>query len=86
VVGSRWWLRAVVAVGLRPTLWVTALRQVFVLAPRGWWRRRPYLPRPDPAYLRFRLQTAYGAGRAEPDVADLITYLRWCKAWPMLAR
>lgn len=44
-------------------------------------RRRPFLPLPDPAYLRFRLQTQYGDDRpAEPG--DVITYLHWCRAWP----
>ena len=73
----------VTAVLSHPSLWRTAVRQVKLLAPTGWWRRPPFLPVPDAAYLRFRMVTAYGgdgARAAEPD--DLLTYLRWCRAWP----
>ena len=73
--------RTVVAVGRRPSLWATTVRQVAVLAAPGWWRRAPFLPRPAPEYLRFRLQTAYGGagqGPIEPD--DLVSYLEWCRA------
>jgi hypothetical protein len=55
---------------------------VLVLAVEGWWRRAPFLPLPDAAYLRFRLQTAYGSGDRDPDPHDVITYLHWCRAWP----
>ena len=49
----------VTAVLSHPSLWATAVRQVKLLAPTGWWRRPPFLP-----------------------VPDLLTYLRWCRAWP----
>lgn len=81
-----WVLRALVAVLLRPALWVVALRQVFVLAVPGWWRRPPFLPLPDPAYLRFRLQTAYGDPARGPEPEDVVTYLHWCRQWPEVAR
>jgi hypothetical protein len=72
------WLRATLAVLVRPWLWPVALRQLLRLARRGWWRRFPFLPLPDAGYLRFRLETAYGAGRvARP--ADVLSYLRWCR-------
>jgi hypothetical protein len=77
----RAWLPSVRAVLARPVLWPTALRQLFVLARRGWWHRWPPLPLPEPAYLRFRLLTAYGRTDADPDPADLISYLRWCRSW-----
>lgn len=80
---TTWVLRAAPAVAVRPVLWPTALRQLRIMAPAGWWRRRPYLPLPAPAYLEFRLKTAYGDDRA-PEVADVITYLHWCRAWPAL--
>ncbi|MDQ6697620.1 MAG: hypothetical protein M3Z46_09220 [Actinomycetota bacterium] len=63
-----------------PSLWATAAGQVLRLATPGWWRRRPFLPLPDPAYLAFRLETAYGDDR-RPDPADVVTYLRWCHDW-----
>ena len=78
-----WALRAVAAVARHPVLWPTALRQVRVLAAPGWWRRPPFLPLPAPAYLRFRLQTAYGDDR-DPEPGDVVTYLHWCRAWPAL--
>lgn len=85
--GATTWVRpAAWAVARRPHLWGTALRQVLRLARPGWWRRRPHLPLPDPAYLSFRLQTAYGAAERPPDPADVITYLEWCRAWPRVAR
>lgn len=71
--------RLALAVGRRPSLWSTAVRQLFVLAPRGWWRRRPFLPLPDPDYLAFRLQTMYGDGSHEAEPDDLITYLTWVR-------
>ena len=70
----------VLAVVVRPGLWATAARQLFILAAPGWWHRRPFLPLPDPAYLHFRLVTQYGDGGHPPDPADLVTYLRWCRA------
>ncbi|MFS8480552.1 MAG: hypothetical protein FWJ94_01480 [Acidimicrobiia bacterium] len=79
--GRRWFAAAARAVARHPSLWPTAARQALRLAAPGWWRRRPFLPLPDPAYLRFRLQTAYGgAGEGPPAAEDLVTWLRWCRA------
>lgn len=76
-------LPALPAVLAHPTLWPTALRQARRLAPARWWRRPPFLPVPDAAYLRFRLETAYGGtGERGPDGADVVTYLRWCRDLP----
>jgi hypothetical protein len=72
------WVRAVVAVVLRPVLWPVAARQVWRLARPRWWRRFPFLPLPDASYLRFRLETAYGTG-ATASPGDVIAYLRWCR-------
>ncbi len=77
-----WMFGATAAVLRHPSLWVTAIRQIGRLAPRHWWRRPPFLPLPDPAYLQFRLITAYGGDGADPQPKDLITYLHWCRAWP----
>jgi hypothetical protein len=80
-VDARWALAAAGAVARHPPLWATAVRQAAVLAAPGWWRRRPFLPLPAPDYLRFRIQTAYGgAGDRAPEPADVVTYLRWCRA------
>jgi hypothetical protein len=77
----RGWLPVVGAVLVRPSLWVTAVRQLFALAPRGWWRHWPPLPRPDPGYLRFRLVTAYGTTERAADPDDVVAWLRWCRSW-----
>ena len=76
--GAVWWLRAGVAVLARPGLWPTALRQAVRLARPQWWRRPPFLPVPDPDYVRFRLQTAYGP-HGTPAAGDLVAYLNWCR-------
>jgi hypothetical protein len=74
----RIWLPVIAAVVVRPWLWWTAVRQLLRTATPGWWRRAPFLPRPDPEYARFRLETAYGRdGRLERE--DLVSYLEWCR-------
>lgn len=69
----------------RPSLWPTALRQIVRLAPRGWWKQRPFLPVPRADYLEFRLVTQYGGehGVARGDIraVDVVDYLQWCKDW-----
>jgi hypothetical protein len=77
---------AAMAVLVRPGLWATAVVQLFRLAPGGWWRRWPPVPAPDPAYLRFRLQTQYGDPSREPEAADLVAYLEWCRGYGKVAR
>ena len=74
------WRGALTAVAARPDLWPTAVVQVLRLAPPGWWRRWPPLPRPDPAYLAFRLETAYGDQGHPPVGEDLVAYLAWCRS------
>jgi hypothetical protein len=80
------WGASIVAVLRRPSLWGVAVRQVLVLAAPGWWRRWPLLPLPAPGYLAFRMQTAYGDPAAAPRPEDVVSYLRWCRAWPAVAR
>ena len=57
------------------------MTQLLVLAAPGWWRHWPPVPAPDPAYFRFRLQTAYGDAAHEPDARDVVTYLNWCRSY-----
>jgi hypothetical protein len=75
----RSWLGALTRVAVRPDLWPSALRTAGRLARPRWWRRPPFLPLPDRAYLAFRLETQYGTGGA-PEPRDLVTYLSWCRA------
>lgn len=78
---GKWLARAAVEVLRRPALWGVAIAQLVRLAPRGWWRRWPPLPSPDPSYLRFRLQTQYGDAAREPEPADVVAYLQWCRRY-----
>ena len=81
------WLRAAAAAVLRrPSLWPIAVGQVLRLARPGWWHRWPPVPAPDEAYLRFRLQTAYGDPSRPPEPADVVTYLEWCRSTRDLLR
>lgn len=77
---------AAAAVLPRPWLWSTAVGQVFRLAAPGWWRRRPFLPLPDPDYLAFRLQTMYGDPAHRPEPGDVVAYLEWCRSYRRLVR
>ena len=73
-------LRSAMAVAVRPSLWGIAVVQVFRLARTGWWRRPPFLPVPDRDYLQFRLETQYGDPNHPISSADVVAYLRWCRA------
>ncbi len=71
----------------RPDLWPAALVAARRLAPRGWWRRSPFLPLPSADYLRFRMVTAYGGDGSQPAAAaDLVAYLEWSRAWSSVTR
>ena len=72
---------------LHPRLWPTAIRQLKRLAAKGWWRRPPFLPIPDSAYLEFRSATMYGGGHgARLNPTDVIEWLEWCRQWPAASR
>jgi len=75
--GGAFWFQCSVAVARRPRLWLPAIRQFLRAVPSRWWSRPPFLPLPDRAYLRFRVETAYGT--ATPRVADVVRYLEWCR-------
>lgn len=77
-------LAAALAVAVRPHLWITALRQLLVLARPGWWPRR--LPLPDRRYMELRMVTAYGDPSGPARAEDVVSYLNWCRAWPRLKR
>ena len=59
-----------VAVLRRPGLWGEGVRTLLAMAPRRWWRRAPYLPKPDVAYWAATL-----IGRLGPDGAASVPAL-----------
>jgi hypothetical protein len=72
--------RLVLALVVRPRLWLTAARELVRFAPRGWWRRWPPLPRPDPDYAAFRVHTALGSDpSAHLETAEVVAFLDWCR-------
>ncbi|MGH7582973.1 MAG: hypothetical protein ACREL5_07105 [Gemmatimonadales bacterium] len=60
-----------------PRLAIDLLRALWAFRRRAWWRIAPFLPVPDPAYLRWRMYTAYGDERAVPPLADVVRFARW---------
>jgi len=62
---------------LSPRLAVDLLRTAWAFRRRDWWRSAPFLPVPDPVYLRWRMYTAYGHERAVPPVEDVVRFARW---------
>jgi hypothetical protein len=39
---------------------------------------------PDPEWLAFRYETAFGSTDGRPTPDQFIEYLHWAKAWPYL--
>lgn len=75
------YLAIVMAVVVRPSYWAVACRVIGRLAPRGWWKRFPFVPIPDSSYARFRLQTQYGGQSPTPNSSDVLKYLQWVRQW-----
>lgn len=67
------------SVARRPKLWSTAAVEAGRMAPSGWWRRRPFLPLPDPRLVRFRAVTQYGDPEHALVGSDVVTWLEWCR-------
>jgi len=72
-------LQSILAVLRRPDLWGESVRSLLAVAPRGWWRQRPFVPRPDPGYMSWRLATAHGDPGSIFSPEELIAYLEWRK-------
>lgn len=72
-------LRLLLALARRPDLWGEGLRTMIAVAPTGWWRRPPFIPIPDPAYMQWRLATAHGEASSPLEPGELIHYLEWRK-------
>jgi hypothetical protein len=61
----------------RPRTLPRLLRAAWVFRSRGWYSRFPFLPLPSRAYLRWRMETAYGDPDHEPTADEVLRYLRW---------
>lgn len=71
---------------LRPRLALDLITAAWAFRRRGWWAAPPFLPVPDPAYLRWRMYTAYGSERAVPPLRDVIRFVRWRRELLRLGR
>lgn len=70
-------LRLTRRAALRPRLALDLLRTAWAFRRRRWWARPPFLPLPDPTYLRWRMYTAYADEDAVPPLDDVIRFARW---------
>jgi hypothetical protein len=75
------WLRLALKLALRtvrrPSLGLQLVRVAWRFRSTRWYRQFPFLPVPDPTYLRWRMYTAYGDYGAVPSVTDAERYARW---------
>jgi hypothetical protein len=79
--GMSTWPRLVLALAWRgvrnPRTGVALARVGWRFRARGWNRRFPFLPLPAPAYVRWRMYTAYGDEQTVPPAEDIVRYARW---------
>ena len=75
------WLRLGLLLAARalrhPELVPRLLRISWRFRSDAWYKRFPFLPLPDPTYLRWRMYTAYGDYDAVPSVTDVERFARW---------
>ncbi|MGI9625863.1 MAG: hypothetical protein ACR2QM_03430 [Longimicrobiales bacterium] len=64
----------------RPWLLPVFLSAAWAFRSKDWFRRPPFLPLPSAAYLKWRMETAYGDGESEPPAEDFIRFLKWSRA------
>ena len=70
-------LRLAARAVVRPRLALDLLRTAWAFRRRDWYRRAPFLPIPDRAYLRWRMYTAYADEVAVPPAEDVVRFARW---------
>ncbi len=63
----------------RPGLLPAALGLAWVARRRAWYRRPPFLPLPPAGYLKWRLDTAFGAEGRNVSPDALARYLLWAR-------
>ncbi len=77
---NRWW-----PIGLgryvmsHPRDLAVLLGAAWRLRRREWWRRRPFLPLPDPLYWDFRLSTVSGASTYALTPSAAVEAARWAR-------
>lgn len=75
------WLKLALRLTLRslrrPQLALDLIRVTWRFRSNTWYRQLPFLPLPDPTYLRWRMYTAYGDYNAVPSVTEVERYARW---------
>ena len=75
------WARLSLALAFRaalsPRLARDLVKTAWAFRRRDWWKHPPFIPAPDPAYLRWRMYTAYGDEDAVPPVDDVVRFARW---------
>ena len=80
-IGIMAWIRLVTRLALRtirrPRLGIDLLKIAWRFRSREWYKRFPFIPFPDPTYLRWRMYTAYGDYNAIPSARDVERYARW---------
>ena len=62
---------------IRPRMGIDLIRVAWRFRRRDWYTRFPFLPLPDPTYIRWRMYTAYGDYDAVPPARDVERYARW---------
>ena len=77
----RTWPRLIATLAWRgirhPSTGLALLQVGWRFRSRDWYRRFPFLPLPAPAYMRWRMYTAYGDETIVPPADDIVRYARW---------
>ena len=61
----------------RPWLIPAMLGAAWAFRSNKWYRSPPFLPLPSKAFMRWRMETAYGRNGTAIPSRDLERYLRW---------
>jgi hypothetical protein len=64
---------------VNPALAVDLVSVAWRFRARDWYRHSPFLPLPDPTYLRWRMYTAFGDFDAIPSPDEVIRYAKWAR-------
>ncbi len=73
--GLRWLMVRLVV--RRPWLIPKVAGLSWATRAHDWYRRPPFLPVPPAAYLRWRMETAYGHQAGDPPLSDVARYVEW---------